>query len=403
MKSKWWIVLVVGSIVLPAIAQQGPNVDRPGRGRPNQPPREANGNRGPRPEMRSPFAFLRRLPEELGLTDEQRAEYDAILDEHQSAWRDRRGDQEDMRELAAQYREASRNGDTERAAELRDQMRSRGTHADTMMSAFLDDVATILTNEQLPKLDQLREEMAARRESGRQRVAIQQMMRDLPEALELTDEQRAQWDDMLAEQRAQMRQRRDQGNSLRPLLDEMHEARLAGDDARVAEIQAELEAARPSMPDPNELLDKLQTILTADQQARLTELRQRFRAANDGPDAQQLDPRKVLDAAKRLDLNKKQREQMKTIIRETQQARDKGPRDEAAQAALGQTVKQQILQILDKEQAAEFERLLQREQRDARSDRPERSRRGHEGRGHKRPAPPPAEEPGDAPATPENP
>jgi hypothetical protein len=95
-------------------------------------------------------------------------------------------------------------------------------------------------------------------------------------ALDLDEEQQAEFDRIAAEFR-EKRTEGPGGERMRELAQEMREARRAGDTERVAEIREELRAARGGRH-VQEFLDEIEGILRDDQREKLAEIRQRIAA-----------------------------------------------------------------------------------------------------------------------------
>lgn len=374
MRTGWMISLAIFCLALPAQAQReraAGGQERPGM---RQGRRMAGG-----PGQMSPGALARRLAQELELTDEQREEYAEIVASYRQKWEELRGRGQEMRELAREFREARESGNTERAEDIRRQMEEFRGGGEEVMLGFLDQVETILDEQQVQRLSQFRERMQRAREDGQRRANMRRLIQRLPDELELSEEQRAEFQEILAAQREQFGQQRERWRELRPLMEELREARAAGDQERVAELERELEEKRPRMPGSEELLEQIEQILTAEQKVKLAELRAELERSRQ----RELDARRILDTARRLDLNKEQRERLKEISREAMTVRGRVRMDAEARAELAKSVKRQILEMLDADQAAQFESLLERGSRGERLER-ERGRRG-EGRGADRP------------------
>lgn len=367
MRITFLVTLMISVLAASAQAQQ-----ERGGGRPDG-PRGQMGPGGPGGMGLGPMA--QRLAGELGLTAEQQQQYDAIVAKYQAKAEESQGDREQARELARQYREARQSGDEAKAEELRAQMEQGRAGREQVMQDFMNEVKTILDEGQIKKLEAARERFRQGAVSGRRMAEMRDLMRRLPDELQLTEEQRTQYDALLAEQRKQME---DQRSQLRPLMEQLREARAAGDEQRAAELQAEIDQKRPAAPDPSEFFNKLEPILTPAQKEKLTELR-----ANANPQRGLTDVRAVLRAGKQLDLTDQQRERFKEITREAQAA-ERQATDTKARAELAQRVKAQIVEILDAKQVTEFEQLLQRADRSGRQGRggaDQGERGGRQGRG----------------------
>lgn len=353
--------------VAQAQQQQGPGPGRPDRRAGREGP---GGPGGPGGMGLGPMA--QRLAGELGLSQVQQEQYDAIVAKYQAQAEQSQGDREQMRELARQYREARQSGDEARAEQLRSQMEADRAGRNQTMDAFVAEVKTILDETQIKKLEAAQERFRQGAEANQRAAEARALQRRLPDELDMTDEQRAQYDALLAEQRKQSESQRGQWAEIRPLMEELREARAAGDEERAAQIQAQIDQKRPGPPDMDAFYGKVELFLTADQKAKLTELRSASAGARRNAAA---DVRSVLRAAKQVSsLTDQQQEQLKTIMREAQ-AGERSAADAKARTELAQSVKKQITGILDAKQADEFEQLLQR------ADRGGRGQRGDDGAG----------------------
>lgn len=375
MRNAWIIVLALLTLALPADAQRG---QRGGRGE------DGWGQRGQGRQMRAgrgpmghpggmPMGMLlHRLPDQLELDDDQLALFDQIADKYQQGYDERSELRGQRRELSRQYHDARQQGDYELASDIRTQMDAIGAERETEVKEFFTEVRTILDEEQIQKLDQFQERMQSRMQAGRQQASAMRLMRDLPEQLDFTDEQQAVFDELVAE-------RRERGRQHRELRREMREARRSGDEARLAELEAELEEQPSGMRGPDALLAEIENILTDEQKAKLDELRSGAVPTTYGGPA----VRDILRAAKKVEMNAEQRDQLKEITRVAMKAGRKSA-DRASAGELAQSVKKQIVELLDSEQTAQFEReLKQLEERGRRGE--ERGRRQGGGRGGRGP------------------
>lgn len=298
-----------------------------------------------------------RLAEELELSEAQQKQYDEIVARFQARAQERQEERARLRELGQQYREARQSGDDARAAEIRAQMREVGAGRGQLVREFLTEVETILDAGQVQKLQQFRERLRWAAQRG---ADAREWLRTLPDELGLEPAQRAQYELMLMEHRRRVAQDLEEWRAWRTELQgQLREAEAAGDSARVEELQAQLMEARPGPPDFEPFFEKLETILTDEQKAKLDELRDRF-----APGVGRLeDVRTILQAAKRLKLNNEQEDRLKAIIRDAQAAERKGRRDPQSRSERAAAVKRQIMEILNADQKAEFERLLRQAER----------------------------------------
>ena len=353
------VAFTVLILALPATAQTAPGSNPPARrGRQPGPDGQAGVALGP---------MAQRLAEQLNLTPAQRELFDALVAKYQAQAEQSRGDRAELRELARQFRAARQSGDDARANELRSQMEERRAGRTQILDAFVQELRPVLDEAQTKTLDQVQQRMRQGAAAGQQVAQVRNLVQRLPEELQLTEEQRAQFDTLVAEQRKQLQSQRATSDERRPLMKELQDARTAGDEERAAQLQAQLDQSRPTAPDFKDFFAKLEPILTAEQKAKLETLRSK-NAAPGGP----VDVRAVLRAAKQLDLTEQQQERLKAIVREAQTAESKGPADVQTRGELAQRAKTQIVEMLDAKQVAEFERLLQRSERPDRRAQPAR-------------------------------
>lgn len=302
--------------------------------------------------------IIERLNEQLNFTDEQVAQIDEIVAAHEQR----------MQENRARWREvraAMEAGDEERAAELREQFRQQRGQRGRAVAAVFDEIEPLLHEDQLEAFQQLRERMAQRRGPG-DREHMRQMMRELPDAVNMTDEQREQYEELLNERRGMMRQR----------MRERWRPEDGGDVER---------AERRGPPDfaglQDEFFEQVARILNEDQLKLLADYRARIgeerrRSARRESD----DVRTVLSAAKRVrDLSSEQKDSLRDIERDAMRSYRELRRDREGLALLAAEVKAEIVKLLGEEQTEEFKRNLERLQ--SRGRWGERGGRGQGDRG----------------------
>jgi Spy/CpxP family protein refolding chaperone len=343
-------------VALPALAQQGPGGRGARRGE-----RDTRGPHGMGRGERGPMQMLERLPEQLDLSMQQRQQFDDIMRDFRVRWADQTPDRDALRELNREYRQARDAGDTQRAEELRKQMREMARNRGGMVSEFLDAVDGILNEQQRERLNEMRERLERRGPRGQ---GLRELMRELPDALNLTEEQRAFLDGLLAEERERVGQLREQFAKLRPLFQELREAMQNRDEARVAEIEAEIERLRPERPDPLALAEKLKEVLTDEQKQQLDQLvAERAPDRRDGPPGarqRNTDVRGLFRCAMRLKLTEEQRGLLSDLRREAMRESRAVRGDREKLTALEEATKTKILEMLDASQTEQFNELLTR-------------------------------------------
>jgi hypothetical protein len=324
-----------------------------------------HGRRAPGPAV---SWIVDRMAEELNFDDEQMAQIDEIVAAHE----------ERMQETRARWQElraAVEAGDEERAAELREQLRQQRGERGRAIEAVFDEIEPLLREEQLEGFQQFRERGSRRRGPG-DRGRMRQMLRELPDAVEMTEEQRGQYEELLAEQRQRMRERWQQRRQ-----------RGEGNEAE--------RAARRGPPDfaalQDEFFEQVAQILNEEQLPLLAEYRARIETAGRrSRSAETDDVRMVVSAAKRVrDLSTEQKDALREVEREAMRSYGELRRDREGLALLAAEVKARIVKLLGKEQVEQFERNLDRlKARDRRGERGGRGHRARERMGRDREDPP---------------
>lgn len=366
------LLIISLALALPAMAQDERERDRGDRQERGQ--RRDRGDRGDRQERgqrREGRSFggdrrggtermAQRLVESLDLDDQQREQFEEIL----AGQRERN---EEQRQIWSEIREANQDGDERRAAELREELRAQGgERRGNPMSGILNELEPILREDQMEAFKQLRERMGGmggmggrggRDGQGRGR---NRGLDNLIEELDLTDEQQREWEGIRNEQRDRGRT---SWEELRPLMDEMREARESGDDERLAEIRAKFAEMRSGNRGSGDdaRLEALEKILDDEQRRILAEYRERSDRRGGRDDRNRApDSRAIIQAAKRLDLDANQKEELRDIEQEAGREQRRVRRDREAAAELAETVKRDIMDLLDDDQKRAFERQLTR-------------------------------------------
>ncbi len=371
MKRAYAIWMAAALLAVPALAQRGGEFgprqrggDGPGlRSRGGQDGERGRRGRGPSPEMLQ--QMVDRLSAELALEGEMLTQFETVSAQFLSDFESVEVDREQMRELAMAYREARRAGDMEEAELIRAQMREAGGGRREMVDNYFEEVKTVVGSELAPSVDEFRERVFDQVRRGRMRDRgrdFRQLAETLPDELNMDDEQRAAFELMLEERRAEMTGNRERFQELRPLMEEMREARLAGDDARAEELEAQLREMRPQRESMDEFFERVAEMLTEEQRVKLAEIQSSYMDTRRGaPERAGEDVRKILRAARKLDLDAEQRDKLRTLTREATQSdrgRRGGRRNAASRVSPGTTLKSQIMEMLTAEQKAEFEKYL---------------------------------------------
>lgn len=337
-----------------AVAQQ---TDQPQRGRGGRGgqggPGGPGGFGGPGRGM-SLTGMIDRLDEQLVFDDDQRVKIDAIVAKYEQ-------DNTSGRELWEEMRKARESGDDARVEELREQMRNQRGQFGEQMQKMMDEIEPILYEDQRVKFQEFRQRFQQMRDNMRNGTDWRQVMRDLPDAVEMTDEQRAAYQELLQQRREAMRERFQQGRQ------------------QGGPPQGE-------RPDPNAMMDDFFTqvaeLLTEDQVALLNDYRAKIgsqQGESRGGGQEASDVRTVISAVRRVrGLTSDQQDAIREIERDaSQQARTLRRADKDAQTQLATDTKAKIVKVLTAEQAEQYEQALARLSRDSGGQRERASdRRG---------------------------
>ena len=349
-------VVVLLTLTATAVAQDFERQRDEGRGR---------GRRGRGPSI---SRIVERLSEKIDFDEEQSARIDEIVAAHEERMQEVRARRQEMRA-------AMEAGDEERVAELREQLRQQRGERGRVLRTVLDEIEPLLHEDQVKAFQQFREDFAQRRGPGG-RGRMGEMIRGLPDAVNMTEDQRKKFEELLAGRRERMRER-------------MRERRRQGE---AGGFEA---AERRGPPDfaamQDELFKEVAEILNEDQLELLAEYWVPIGSEAGAREGQRTDDfRVVLSAAKRLrDLSSDQKQAFQEITRQAMRSfRDLRRTDEKGKAALDAEVKSKVLRQLDEQQREKFERDLERlkshkkraeRERRARRDRPARRDRRERG------------------------
>jgi hypothetical protein len=188
---------------------------------------------------------------------------------------------------------------------------------------------------------------------GRPGNRMQVRIERIREALDLDEEQQAEFDRIAAE----FRERPGAGPNrerMRELAEEMRQAQQAGDSERVAQIRQEFREARGGRH-LQEFLDEIDGILRDDQRAKLAEIRQRIAAergpTRGGPVAE------LRRLRAELKLSEEQAQRYDALFAELQEElKQKGPGGEEAEALVQELVK--AVQAGDEDRIAELKEQI---------------------------------------------
>lgn len=394
--TRFLCLALLSMFVLPSVAQNRTPAPT------DQPPqvreRQRDGARGGRDWM---GGMARRLTTELSLDEQQQAQLSQMM----ATWAEQ-APMAQLRELGGQMREAREAGDDARAQELIQQMQALRAAGAQHREQFMDQLETILREDQVAKLSEVRERMQQDFRGGPGGFGggmgggPQMFIERAKEQLNLDEDQAAHLDELVAA--ARNRAGGPGADGPGALWQQMREAREAGDEDRVNELRQQMRADGEARAAAFEqVLTELEKTLRPEQKKALADFRAEMaerRAGMGGPPQSTTDPRSILRAARGIDgLSYEQKEQIEELTREAQSQMREVRRDREAAAELGAKLKQQITTLLTPAQREDFERSLSRARggdRDRMRDG-DRSRDGERRRDRAAPpgTPAPAEKP----------
>jgi len=331
----------------PPIRQDGQPVRREG-GPAIAPPGGGRGMMGGR--------MMGRMVEELDLDENQQKIYEELA----APMRER------MRTMGERWRaarEAADAGDDTQLKAMQSEFQQNGGRGGPFGGAdpfgeIFEQLEPHLRPEQVEKLDTMRDRMERDRESM---DAYRRVSEDLPEKLNLDETQKQQFDEMLQAAREEVGQK---WQAMRPMFDQMQEAREAGDNERLAELRRQFEQQRPDgAAQMQGLMSQIEGLLRDDQNETFNAFQTEL-GLNTGGDAADAggstDVRSILRLAKRLRMTSEQKDDFKDIEKSSMRALRRAGRDADAKAQLADRVKEQIEQILDETQRERFHAQLER-------------------------------------------
>ncbi len=301
------------------------------------------------------------LTRELQLDARQQEQVRKIAKELMDVYGDPEQREIRMQELKNQIDEAKDAGNEQRISELREQLRrlrSRNFQED-----LVERIRPVLTAEQLDRLEQMplgRAQVRPKRGRPDQLQDVRRLRREL----KLSTEQKKQFDEFYKELTERLDHPELADDTMVALIEELQQASESGDTQRIAEIRKELNAARKLTRERafEHFYEQLMPILTDEQR----EIVERVRSGRDRG-RRQLDARRLLAIARRLDLRPDQRRALHELERETRDALREARRDRQARRRLAEEVEKKIRELLDEKQTARFDELLARYRGDRRS------------------------------------
>ncbi len=297
----------------------------------------------------------RRLTNNIQLDDEQQH---ALLETYNKLSKSAGVESEPDSVLQDQIAQAKQAGDMTEVRRLKRQMRS--TQSSHVVDEFLGAAEGLMREDQLEEYDAFRERVIFTRSMNDSPV---QRIDSLRDRLDLDEEQAAVFDKLRSELDENLQSSNTSEEDQAKLIESIEDALDRGDMEQVDEFR---EAAAKLRGGPDEAMTKftneLTGILREDQLATLDRFMRAGQSghgagANGGVNPDRV--RDVIAAARRVGLDRDQRTQLRDIEREARgglaELRRARSRDESQLA--GQ-VRDQVLQILNAEQQAQFNGIL---------------------------------------------
>lgn len=329
-------------------------------------------------------ALVEQMKQHVQFDEEQLARIDEIVARHEQRFAQQ---WDRWRAL----REAEQAGDEALAAELREELRTqrpagwRGRGPES----FLNEIEAILHEDQKNAFAEFRAQLPPPPERGPW-DALRRVMHELPEAVRMTDEQREQYDRLLAQRRGGFADRL--GRRARALGPGEPRGPKGPAEPPIPPGPPGLRQP-PGPPDAgamlDEFFDQVAALLDEEQLQLLADYRKQVEAEIRAPGPRDADdPRAVFAAARRLHgLSEEQEDAIRNLERTTLRAARQLPRSDAGGLAmLAAEARTEINNLLDEDQQAEFARILEGQRR-----RGPRERGG--GPGFPPPPPPPPNQP----------
>jgi hypothetical protein len=340
---------------LPAVAQDEKAEDQRPQAKAEKPERRGKGGTAG-PQSANLTRMADRMVASLNLTPEQKTKVDQMVAEHNQK-------REELRQLIAEMIRAPKTEDPEKYEQLRSRVTEMQTKLKDPVGWLAEDIEKVLEPGQAERLRAVREQMA---HGGAVRPRNDRaLLHELRADLELTPEQSAQLDAMLAQggdshgQHAQ-----GQGGAtseeLKPLLEDLKQAREQRDRQRILEIQEKLAGMESSdSVDWDDLLTRLAPILNEGQLEKLEAFETRLDGGADGAGPDEV--RDIFRAARRVGLTGEQARALRDMQRGLRRKHGRGVvPDEAERQNVVTELREQLKTLLDTEQYRRFEANLQK-------------------------------------------
>ncbi len=316
--------------------------------------------------------WILNIADRLQLDEAQRAQFDEILAAHRQRMQEQRPAGPDGNpaggnvEGTPQNRGEGRPDGPGRGQGFGAAGEGRGAYGESLNQA-MGEIEQILRPEQMDSFRQMREEWTQR---SAERRKMMEVVRELPDQVNMDDEQRAQFRELIDQRRSEMRDRMSQ---MQGLWDEMRTAREAGDEARIEELRGEIEAMQPTREQQlSVLLDAVAPLLRDDQKPLLDQYRAGLDigAGGGAGDGKGADLRALLRLVRRLDLSDEQKRGVKEIEEDVKRKlHDVDRKDSEANALITAEARAAIEKLLTPEQLQRFEAQIERQGARARRDR----------------------------------
>ncbi|HRX86482.1 MAG TPA: Spy/CpxP family protein refolding chaperone [Phycisphaerae bacterium] len=281
-------------------------------------PQAFGGGRGMQRGQQDMNAFAARVINAVGADEEQAKQLKAIAEEYNTAATNARekmaalsdADRTKVRELHQKVREARRSGDDAAVADLQKEIHEiTGSEPVPSPQDTYDRMADVLTDDQLPAFEELVQAqgnmrkgrsgpgMRGRGGRGGPEIMLQRFVDKVAVEVNATDDQRAQFQDILKQHQAEAQAEREKMDAardehreeLQDLRSQMREAIADGDEAKIADLRqqmSKLMGARQRNQMINDVLAAIGDVLTDEQkpayEGLVAEMKERLAATSRG-------------------------------------------------------------------------------------------------------------------------
>lgn len=302
--------------------------------------------------------IAQRLISVLDLTPEQKTQVDQIVAEHKRQ-------REELRKLVSEMIRSPKT-EPEKYEALRDQINEMQTKMRDPVAWLCEDIEKVLAPGQAERLKAMREQMTRGGRTPKRSDA--DLLRELRATLELTPQQSAEFDALLAQGGDAHGQHAQgaggpSGEELKGLLEELRQAREQRDRERIAELQQKLAGMQTTQQiDWDDFTARLASILTEEQVEKLEAFEVRMEAGGDEATIGEI--RDMFRAARRVGLTAEQTQKIRDLQKLIRRKHGRlAVSDDAARQKAVEEIREHLKALLDEQQFRRFEVNLRRLQK----------------------------------------